>query len=276
MLKAESDYDEACAACEHHRVLTREQWASVKAALYYDRRDAGSRGRALMYDLPDLELQRGDRLEPPQGLVGVGDFELAAEFPLPVVFWRRSAETGTRHRNPLLDPTLGISFLLFMVGTVHTLALGVYRNFVHHAFWACRGAPIYDVVGIYGAGERNQIATQRVRHERWEYYSRAPTVSQLPDLRVSMFGDRNSSTLHAKGAQVEGVMPFVIEVLQKHASRIENGDALLAAGQSLLRMKSVLCQHGPVLSLQGQQDRGRPRTHTHTHTRTARHPRTLS
>ena len=34
MLEAESDYDEACVACEHHTALTREQWARVKAALY--------------------------------------------------------------------------------------------------------------------------------------------------------------------------------------------------------------------------------------------------
>ena len=169
MLKAESDYDEACAARAHHKVLTREQWASVTATLYYDKRDAGSRGRALMYDLPDLELQRDDSLEPSPRLMDVGDFELATEFPLPVVFWRRSAETGTKHRSPLLDPTLGISFLLFMVDTLHTLALGVYKNFADHAFWACLDAPIYDVVGIYGAGERNQIVTQRSRHELWEY-----------------------------------------------------------------------------------------------------------
>ena len=74
----------------------------------------GPRGRALDADIPALGLKKHDRLEPWTGLQDIGD-EFDQLQPtggtslVRVCFWRRSEETATRHRSPLLDTVLHTS-----------------------------------------------------------------------------------------------------------------------------------------------------------------------
>ena len=60
-------YDAACRACEVRvSVADRAEHAALRAALFFDRRQQGSRGRALAYDLVVgcVQLFAGERLEP--------------------------------------------------------------------------------------------------------------------------------------------------------------------------------------------------------------------
>ena len=86
---------------EQIRVLSREQHAAVKAALWYDKRLDGNHGRALLVDVPFCDLLANDRLEPSRELMDVAAFDQINEFPTRAVFWRTSAETVSRHRCPL-------------------------------------------------------------------------------------------------------------------------------------------------------------------------------
>ena len=80
-------YTEACRACEQVRMLSKAQHARVLAALDYDKRRADARGRALLRDIPEVYLAKGDRLEPSRRLPDVGLFEQLSSFPAEVVFW---------------------------------------------------------------------------------------------------------------------------------------------------------------------------------------------
>ena len=101
--KTDVQYDEACAACEKRVVLeTADQCKKLAAALWYDKRKSGNRGRCLRRAFPEWGLSAGDRLEPSAGLPNVGGLEhLNSGFPVEVVFWRRSENTVALHRNPL-------------------------------------------------------------------------------------------------------------------------------------------------------------------------------
>ena len=108
-LKTLATYILACQKCELHRVLDRGAYEAVRAKLWYDKRDSGSRGRALRSDVPEANLLKNDRLEPTEFMPDIADFDLIDSFPAPVVFWRPSSESTTRRRCPLVCEELGIS-----------------------------------------------------------------------------------------------------------------------------------------------------------------------
>ena len=80
------------------------------AHLVWRKQNSGPRGRALDADIPALGLKKHDRLEPWTGLQDIGDefdqLQPTEARPVRVCFWRRSEETATRHRSPLLDTGL--------------------------------------------------------------------------------------------------------------------------------------------------------------------------
>ena len=83
------------------------QHANVVAHLAWRKQNSGPCGRALAADIPALGLKKHDRLEPWTGLQYIGDefdqLQPTAARPVRVCLWRRSEETATRHRSPLLD-----------------------------------------------------------------------------------------------------------------------------------------------------------------------------
>ena len=49
-----------------------------------------------------LDLKKDDRLEPHANMLDHASFFEQVIFPFWVLFWRRSAETETMHRNPFI------------------------------------------------------------------------------------------------------------------------------------------------------------------------------
>ena len=88
--------------------MTDAELLQVARCLKYDKKKQGSHGRALQRDFPALGLLAGDRVEPSPQLPNVALLEEVVT-PAEVVFWRPSMETMARHRNPLLDLTIGIT-----------------------------------------------------------------------------------------------------------------------------------------------------------------------
>lgn len=57
-------YDEACNRCEFRCTIRARDVARVRAALHYDRRQRGAKGRALLVDFPHLGLRETDSSRP--------------------------------------------------------------------------------------------------------------------------------------------------------------------------------------------------------------------
>ena len=94
------DYHAACRTCEIVVLIESErqrQLVFVEGGLEYDKRERGSRGRALQHDVPELvgrcgrALRAGDKLSPSLALLDVGRFRRVAP-PVLFVFWRRHTE----------------------------------------------------------------------------------------------------------------------------------------------------------------------------------------
>ena len=129
------DYVEATERCELTRRLTAEQYYKVKDATFWDSRQNGFRGLALKCDIPELELLRGDRIEPCLSRLDVGTFESIATFPCEVHFWRTTEETITHHRCPLFSEAIGVSPHSIAIDALHTWYLGPLLIWVREAFW---------------------------------------------------------------------------------------------------------------------------------------------
>lgn len=133
--------EQSCASCEEWRTTTRNQHAQVWAALAYDKRTDGGQERASITDLPELRLFRKDSLEPHTGLQDVSLFDSISEFPCKTLFRRRSSGTWCRHRNPLMDPAVGVGFGSLMVDKLDTLHLCPAQFWVQFTLWQLMPAP---------------------------------------------------------------------------------------------------------------------------------------
>ena len=147
--KTWADYVSACRSCERWVVVTTlAQLYRLRAALFYDKRKANtaSRGRALRVDIPDLQLLAGDRLEPHPKMPDVGAIDNFKAVPIELLFWRRSCETMTRHRNPLFDEDLGITAEeTFVPDWLHALSLGVYQRIISWVWHKLFEINVFDV-----------------------------------------------------------------------------------------------------------------------------------
>ena len=123
LLKSDKDYQAGCGKCERRVMIDVSLHQEILAAL------DGSRGWSLTRPIPPLDLLAGDRLEPSEYLRDVASFE-NMELPGYVVFWRPSAETVSKHNNPLFSPSLGVGLGTIAIDTLHCLHLGVLKRFV--------------------------------------------------------------------------------------------------------------------------------------------------
>ena len=82
-------------------VNTVELLKRIKGPLYYDRREKGSHGLALRWDISGTLLLAGDRLEPSQELTDVGRIDSLTVLALPILltFWRCSVQTRVSNNN---------------------------------------------------------------------------------------------------------------------------------------------------------------------------------
>lgn len=117
-------YDRACRNCEISLVINMEARRLIGPHLVYVKSKNAIAGRVLNDDIPSLALLKGDRLEPSPGLWNVDAFEETA-VPFRATFWRRSAETLARHRNPMISASTGITPKHIGIDWMHTISLGI-------------------------------------------------------------------------------------------------------------------------------------------------------
>lgn len=248
-LTAAGDYDAACARCERHVLIATVQLRdSVAAALFYDKRTNGSRGRALQRDVPELALRAGDRLEPSIGCPDIGAFEDLVP-PVTVVFWRSSAETLTKHRNPLFSAVTGITIHTLTVDTLHCLYLGVLQVHCSQVIWGLVAADAWDTrrAGHTTAPARLQESCTRLQaalttwcRNRRKSHPNEP-VTEVQEVTPYILGSsREDQKLGLKGGETKSMFLYLDEVLPSHAAAVANGEHMLAASRALKRHLAVM------------------------------------
>ena len=188
---------------------------AIKTNLVFDKRKGGSRGRALVADLPAFQLLAGDRLEPSTLLADVGaGFDELTAFPTEVLFWRPSRETLTHHRNPTLDASLGITTSSLMGDTLHCLYLGAFLAVCSHTFWTLWEHDAWKVGPAATERERLQLSVLHLKNDLKAWYAArkqthpAQVLTEIQDITIKMVGTKQSPDLAIKAAECKGFMFF--------------------------------------------------------------------
>lgn len=166
------------------------------------------------------------------------------------MFWRQSAETLARHRNPIFDEALGLApEKTLCIDILHALNLGVFGNFCHCALRAVVNN------GAWGrracADETVAAATLAIRNELKVFYRawalEHPT-SPLTRIAFKTMVDPSSSNLPTKVAETWGFLLFLEACLNKHHRSLgRQGKAMLRATRALIGMVTCRDEEGPCM-----------------------------
>ena len=204
-INEDEDYYVACSRCENLVELRSvADIESVERYLRYDTRQAGSKGRSLTRDVRvnGVQLREGDRLEPSDSLADVGALREIATFPTTIVFWRPSAETLTRHRNPLFDREIGITpKRTLTVDVLHSFFLGVLNTWATKSIWKLILCGAYGNLGTASENLHAAILVLRDALMRWYKDLTEEDLTRVADLTVKMVGKKDDQKLKTKGAE---------------------------------------------------------------------------
>ena len=218
------DYDDACKRCEMWVLITAELRKKLMSILFYDKRNDGSKGRSLKFAVPSCGLLAHDRLEPFAGLPDVAQSE-SIELPRQLLFWRRTQETRSRRRNPILSEQLGVTPATFAEDTLHALFLGVFLEFVKFALWFLINAGVWTHVEAQNEEEILRASVMGIRSELWAWYrdfgvtNPHVDITTLSDLTAAMLGKDGERVLKTKAAETKWLIYFCRDALGKHAAK---------------------------------------------------------
>ena len=190
--KSPADYVSAWSACVTTVTVLSNRIRILRGRLRFNASKDGPRGRALEADIPELGLQRSDRLEPSRARPDVAVLN-ETECSVDLTFWRRRRETWVLRRNPLLE-VLGVSVAITLVPDwMHGLSLGVFQSFISAVLFAFVSADVFQI----GGGKTSiLIGSQlRVREALFSWYKAQERLGFRPN-RVQDF----TSTMMATAA----------------------------------------------------------------------------
>ena len=201
-----------------------------------------------------VRLFKNDRLEPTADFPDIHKiFEVASPFkPFTILFWRTLEVTAVLHRNPILLPDLGISYMQFSVDVLHCLHLGVFLYYLTKALHM-----IFKVDGFEHRQTRktekliaNAIALKARLAIWYPLYDKVlagrgrPPATRINHLTETMLGAEDlSSLVSLKAAEARHLLPFVLEQLQKFKSKLSSVihiDNFIRAGQCLEDFMQIL------------------------------------
>ena len=245
-LKGMGDYEEACGDAEvKARIASSAGLRLLVGSLEYDKRKQGNAGRCLTRGLATLGLLKGDRLEPSPEQPNVAAVDNRTDFPFVLTFWRTSAESQCRHRNPLFSRRSYITPEIICIDELHTLHLGVFGDYSGTVVWQCLDA------GVWGAREGRSEdaytakAVLRLKSDLMAWYKRHKRTNpgiplyELADLQVSMIGSREAPTVKTKAGESGTFLRFAVSLVHMYKSKLRGGNALAEAGDALLNYLDV-------------------------------------
>ena len=209
-----------------------------------DKRRDGNRGRCLSTCIAEAGLRTGDRLEPSSNLRDIGrGFDNLQNFPVAITFWRRKSESLARHRNPLFDLSLGVTFpTTVTVDLMHTIHLGVMNVFCKHIVWElfvggawCRMHTLDETVTA------NILQCEREFKSWANRYKREHVDAKMNTFRLSrkVVGENAARKLALKAAQTWYFLLFMIDVLERVQHTVDGAQSYLTAAKSLARFVNV-------------------------------------
>ena len=264
-----TEYDDACRRCERHVVMSRNDHATIIALLHYDKRKYGAKGRALSAPYPPLNLEKGDRLCPGKDVSDIGtEFDAAFADPtrthLQATFWRRGNESRARWRNPLFDSSIGVTVEIVAIDILHTLYLGIAKDFCMRVMWCLIKNCVYGYRGR-PQDERDQLSVLAMRHELWNWYqfeARAHPerhLHRLEDLVVTMLGKEHAPKLSTKAAETKTLVDYCRSQLRRwfHSIADEQKNCYMNCADGLVHMISIFDtspRNLPAAAVQGLYD----------------------
>ena len=251
------EYDKACRDCEIYVSIDKEQHVLIVANLQPDSR-LHTHGRTLQVDIPALLLRKKDRLEPCTSVPDTGTgFDNLSCFPATVLFWRASCETRARHRNPIIDPEIGISTDTFHPDSMHSLNLGVWQQYCMHLFWKLLLINAW-AVRAPNLDTQRRLCILRLRQELFDWYKANPRpgASRLQNLTFKMLGTEAKKKLKTKAAETKELTRFCVHLCASHKKALGAEYHMWhTAGQCLVKFMAVMDGHGQKLPDSAIQDR---------------------
>eukprot|EP00959_Pyramimonas_sp_CCMP1952_P454458 9469938-Pyramimonas_sp.AAC.1 len=247
----QEDYEEECRKREKWVLVSNDtQFRAIKFRLEYKSR---YRGRALTSDIPSLGLLKRDRLEPSANLIDTGDFDNMGGMPFKpflVCFWRESNEERVHHRNPLLDPRLGISVLTFSIDEMHCVHLGIAKVYAGTVIWRMLLNNVFGFSNLTRKEDKIRVGLRRIKlllddwypEERERRGVREDQISRIGDLTEGMIGDETNPTISTKANETKWLFRFCVKLMQQHGNKLPEKDvpvALLDCGGTLLRWMDI-------------------------------------
>lgn len=234
-------YETACLRCEIQVVVQPEDYHRIRAALVYDVRPHGQRGRALSADFPKYGLQKNDRLEPIPTRPDPGAFDSAVP-PVDCLWWRSSRDTVARRRNPLFGPGTFITPSCLSVDWLHTFSLGVFQFFLGPLLWQLFLANAFRVDAP--ASALGDASLNRLRELLSEWYTSESRQgrhhTKIQNITMGMIGTPSEPEMKLHAAETNGMVHFLSDVLDEYGSVLGNRRGLWRCGlDELLEMLRV-------------------------------------
>ena len=246
-LNTMADFEAACRRCEIHVVIrTAAQHMAIRAALVYDKRAHGNRGRCLMSAFPEFGLEVGDRLEPSREVPDVALFDAQSTFPLATTFWRASRETKTRHRNPLFDDALGVGYDTLCVDPLHCLFLGAFQEFAAAFLWVLFDANVWGPADGASGEQAIQLALLRLRSDlkAWISAKRRENphrgLTEICDMTRKMVGARAEPKLALKGGETKTFVMFLCDLVLRFENDIPRGNVWRRALDAVAEHSAIM------------------------------------
>ena len=256
------DFETACSNAEIELlVLKQTDLDAIIDALesrHNDKSADAAAGRVLTNNLLSLKLRKGDRLEPSNAMRDVWSLEEGAtisEEGITFVFWRSSAQTLVRVRNPLFSRRSFVIPSSIAADELHCLHLGVFADYVNTVFWACIDE---DVFHVKSPTMQRQTcvaaAAEHLKSKLWEWYKQQAKsnpkkpVYKIMDLDPLTIQDKKGRRrLDAKAAQTGTLLNFAHHLCQTYLDKgaIVSGRPLKLAGDWLMRYVEI-SRRGPL------------------------------
>ena len=268
-------YLASASRCETIVNVNAAQRRKIRMSLYYDKRQTGSRGRALRVAIPELGLEAGLRLEPTPTMPDVGeavDNNSTADSTL--VFWDRSKETITQRRNPLFSEETGIGPEIFVPDWLHCLSLGCYKRWIIFVWHVLFDKNVFGVDRVLASTTDAflQSCVLFLKELLFQWYGAEKTAgrdhARVQNLTTGMVGANADHDLGSWGAETNGLLFFTEHLLERYGELLEaqQRQRLVRGTSSLLGVHRLIKTYktGTMPHAQIQEFVDHWKTHMHT------------
>ena len=138
--------------------------------IYCKKSGAYTSGRCIKRNLPHLNLNVGDRLEPSMELFDISKFE---ETPTPfnATFWCMTKRDRMLHESPIFSIP-GVTIRSYAKDLLHTWDLGPVGLYISEVFWKLLDSNVLLGVNAAPTVEDHRIlGLMQIKSEMWRYYA---------------------------------------------------------------------------------------------------------